>query len=103
MVIEPLPWLGNIQKAIDPTNLGKYFFEVQDSRSGKALYSRGFASIYGEWEDTDEAAKSSRTFEESVRFPEPDKSFVLILKKRDAQNQWKEIYRTTLDPKNMFV
>ena len=34
---------------------GKYFFEVSDAASGKALYSRGFASIFGEWETTGEA------------------------------------------------
>ena len=54
VVIEPLEWPGNPDKAIDRTNLGKYLFEVRDP-NGRVLYSRGFASIYGEWETTDEA------------------------------------------------
>jgi peptidase M64-like protein len=29
VVIEPLPWPGDISKSIDNTNLGKYFFEVR--------------------------------------------------------------------------
>ena len=55
VVVEPLPWPGNPAKPIDDTNRGKYFFEVVDAASGRTLYSRGFSSIYGEWETTAEA------------------------------------------------
>src|SRR6185369_13556534 len=54
VVIEPLPWPGDPKQAIDSSNLGKYFFEVRDAKTKELLYSRGFASIYGEWETTDE-------------------------------------------------
>ena len=53
VAIEPLPWPGNPMKNIDETNLGKYLFEVRDRTTNRLLYSRGFASIYGEWETTD--------------------------------------------------
>src|SRR5690242_15103568 len=68
VVIEPLPWPGNPAQAIDTSNLGKYFFEVHDAKSDQLLYSRGFASVYGEWETTDEAKTIKRTFQESLRF-----------------------------------
>src|SRR5262245_14158720 len=71
VVIEPLPWPGNPQKNIDELNLGKYLFEVRDRATNRLLYSRGFASIYGEWETTDEAKSENRTFSESLRFPAP--------------------------------
>ena len=57
------------QKAIDRTNLGKYFFEVQDPGSGRVLYSRGFASIYGEWETTDEATTMNAHVSRVVSLP----------------------------------
>src|SRR5436190_17484108 len=69
VVVEPLPWAGNVARSIDKSNLGKYFFEVIDVASGATLYSRGFASVYGEWETTGEAQKINRTFSESLRFP----------------------------------
>src|SRR5687767_6028371 len=62
VVIEPLPWPGNPQRAFDDTNLGPYLFEVIDRGTNRLLYSRGFASIYGEWETTDEAKGANRTF-----------------------------------------
>src|SRR5207302_9325706 len=64
-------WPGRLDRPLDDTNLGKYFFEVIDRKDNRVLYSRGFASIYGEWETTDEAKETRRTFEESVRFPDP--------------------------------
>ena len=69
VVIEPLPWPGNPQRPLDTTNAGKYLFEVVDKASGRPLYSRGFSSIYGEWETTGEARTMNRTYSESLRFP----------------------------------
>ena len=54
VVIEPLPWPGDLSKNIDDTNLGKYFFEVRDQKSG-----RGFSLC----------AKSRRNVAESGGFP----------------------------------
>ena len=72
VVVEPLPWPGNPDRPVDDTNLGKYLFEVRAPETGELVYSRGFASIYGEWETTGEAKRMHRTFHESLRFPEPD-------------------------------
>src|SRR5262245_62805057 len=62
VVVEPLPWAGNPARPLDETNRGKYFFEIVDVASKRTLYSRGFASIYGEWETTAEAKEMNRTF-----------------------------------------
>src|SRR5215471_1487265 len=103
VVVEPLEWPGNPASAVDDTNLGKYLFEISDAATGKVLFSRGFASIFGEWETTDEAKKRARTFHESLRFPRPDGKFRVALKKRDAKNAWKDVWTESLDPKDMFV
>jgi hypothetical protein len=103
VVLEPLPWPGDMSKAIDATNLGKYFFEVRDQKTKQVLYSRGFASIYGEWETTDEAATIKRTFSESLRFPAPDAAVDIVLKKRDAKNKWRDIWTHAIDPKDIFI
>jgi hypothetical protein len=103
VVVEPLPWPGNPAKGIDDTNLGKYYFEVIDRKSNRVLYSRGFASIYGEWETTDEAKTANRTFHESLRFPTPEGPVQVVVKKRDAQNAFREIWSTLVDPDDKFV
>lgn len=103
VVLEPLPWPGDLAKAIDDSNLGKYCFEVVDKATGKRLYSRGFASIYGEWETTDEAKGLSRTFSESLRFPQPEASVRIHLRKRDERNAFKTVWTFELDPKDPLI
>ncbi len=103
LVMEPLPWPGDLRKAIDDTNLGKYLFEVRDQKTNRLLYSRGFASIYGEWETTDEAKSLRRTFSESLRFPAPRVPVEIVIKKRDAKNNWREVWSTAVDPKSIFI
>jgi len=103
VVIEPLPWPGDPAQAIDSSNLGKYLFEVRDAKTKQLLYSRGFASIYGEWETTDEAKTIKRTFQESLRFPAPAAPVTVVLKKRDAKNVFQDIWTTTIDPADQFV
>jgi hypothetical protein len=102
VVIEPLEWPGHPQKTIDRTNLGKYLFEVR-SRDGQVLYSRGFASIFGEWETTEEAKRINRTFHEAVRFPAPDAPVTVVIRMRDARNQFQDAWTAEVDPASMFV
>lgn len=103
VVIEPLDWPGNPAKGLDGTNLGKYFFEVIDRGTNRTVYSRGFASVYGEWETTGEAKRVHRTFHESVRFPVPRSPVQVVIKKRNAQNAFREVWSTLVDPTDMFV
>lgn len=103
VVLEPLPWPGDLAKAVDHSNLGKYCFEVTDKATGKLLYSRGFASIYGEWETTDEAKSLSRSFHESLRFPRPEAPVRIQVKKRDAQNAFRTCWTFELDPKDPLI
>src|ERR1044072_8357649 len=103
VVIEPLPWPGDPKQAIDSSNLGKYLFEVRDAKTKDLLYSRGFASINGEWETTDEAKTVKRTFQESLRFPAPAAPVSIVLKKRDPKNVFQAVWTTSIDPADQFI
>ncbi len=74
-----------------------------DRATNRVLYSRGFASIYGEWETTGEARETSRGFHESVRFPEPAAEVQVVIKKRDARNAFREVFQALVDPKDPAV
>jgi len=103
VVLEPLPWPGDLGRPLDDTNRGKYFFEVHDAASGAVVYSRGFSSIYGEWETTGEAKDVNRTFSESLRFPAPEHPVRIVVKKRDARNLFRDAWTTMVDPADKFV
>src|SRR6202167_4727275 len=97
IVIEPLPWHGDMTKTVNDTTLGNLFFEVLDQASGRVPFSRGFSSVYGEWITTEEAKNASRTFSESLRFPAPDAPVKIVLNRRD-EGQFHEIWTTRIDP-----
>src|SRR5277367_7167508 len=106
LVLEPLEWPGNLNKAIDESRMGNYVFEVRERGGGKLLYSRGFNSVFGEWKDTDEALHNNRTFSESLRFPCPDVPVDVLLKQRPPNGvagPWKEVWKTSVNPKDKFV
>jgi len=103
LVVEPLPWPGRPDRPLDETNLGKYLFEVRDQATNRLLYSRGFASIYGEWETTDEARRAARTYSESLRFPLPAAPVQVVVKKRGEGNLFREVWSLPVDPKDQEV
>jgi IgA Peptidase M64/Peptidase M64 N-terminus len=92
-------WPGSQTQLIDTTNLGKYFFEVVDPVSNRVIYSRGFATMYGEWETTPEFRATDRTFHESLRFPRPSASVRISIKKRDEANVFRLLWEREVDPR----
>jgi hypothetical protein len=97
-VVDDGDWPGSRTQLVDATNLGKYRFEVRNKRTQDLMYSRGFASIYGEWETTAEQKTLHRTFHESLRFPWPREPIVVTLSKRQADNSFASIWTTGIDP-----
>ncbi len=91
-------WPGSQTQLVDTTDLGKYIFKVTDRASDRIIYSRGFASIYGEWETTPEFRTRRRTFHESVRFPWPNIPVRVAIEKRDRQNVFEPLWHVDIEP-----
>jgi len=97
-VVSDGPWAGSLTQLIDDTNLGVHLFEVHDVASGRLIYSRGFASIFGEWVTTGEARSMHRTFHESLRFPWPKQPVRIVLKNREDAQTFTEVATFEIDP-----
>jgi hypothetical protein len=98
VVVEPLPWPGNPDRPIEHTNRGVNRFDVVDEASGKVLYSRGYATIFGEWRSTEDATTTQRSFQESLRFPMPAAPVTLRISARDASNAFAPAWSVRVDP-----
>ncbi|WP_373989007.1 M64 family metallopeptidase [Duganella sp. BuS-21] len=103
VVVEPLPWPGSMAQTIDNSNRGNNLVEVVDANTGKLLYSRGFSTIFAEWRSTEEAARSNRGFQESVRFPRPEQPVKVRILKRDERNLFSVVWTADVDPNAMDV
>ncbi|GGY62705.1 IgA Peptidase M64 [Pseudoduganella albidiflava] len=97
VVIEPLPWPGDMTRTLDDTDRGINKVEVVDAKTGKLLYSRGYSTVFGEWKTTDEASRATRAFGESVRFPKPDAPVKVRILKRDERNQFSIVWTADVD------
>jgi IgA Peptidase M64/Peptidase M64 N-terminus len=102
VLVEPLPWPGNRERAIDESNSGAYRFEVREP-GGRLLFSRGYSTIFEEWLRTAESAATHRSFHESLRFPLPASPVRVSVQRRNAAQQFETAWETTVDPGGMFV
>lgn len=103
VVLEPLPWPGHPGRAVDDTDRGHFLFQVEHPVTGAVLYSRGFSSIFQEWQSTAEARTMNRTFHESVRFPAPTAPVRLRILARDDRNVFTTAWTADIDPDDLLV
>lgn len=97
VLVEPLPWPGDLNQNLDNTDRGNNKVEVVDASTGDLIYSRGFSTIFGEWKTTEEANKISRGFHESVRFPAQGKPVKVRILKRDERKQFSVVWSVDVD------
>jgi IgA Peptidase M64/Peptidase M64 N-terminus len=99
--IEEGAWPGSRVNLIDTLDLGEYLVRVYDRGTGQLIYSRGFSSMFQEWQTTDEAARGLfRTFSESVRFPSPRHVVQVTIARRDRYLVFHELFSAVIDPAN---
>lgn len=100
-VYEEGAWPGSQTQLLDTLNLGEYFVRVSDRATNMLIYSRGYSTIFNEWQTTDEAVSGAyRTFEESVRLPYPRKAVQVSVSRRDKRMMFHEIFTTIIDPQD---
>ncbi len=93
---------GNKNKLVDNLNLGYYFVKVYNSQD-EVIYSRGFSTLFQEWQTTKEAESIDKSFPISVKIPYPKENVTLNLYKRDKKNHFQSIYSLKIDPINYFI
>ncbi|HPG38766.1 MAG TPA: M64 family metallopeptidase [bacterium] len=93
-------WPGSRVNLADTLNLGKYLVKVFDEATGRLVYSRGYCTVFGEWQTTVEALSGSvyRTMHETVRFPFPKYPIKLVIAVRNRQNEFIDTFSAGIEP-----
>ncbi|HEX2963577.1 MAG TPA: M64 family metallopeptidase [Ignavibacteriales bacterium] len=98
------PFFGGSHKnLIDTFEYGKYMLMVYDSASNKLIYSRGYSTLFSEWQTTAEAKKTTKTFSETVTLPFPKKTIRAEFLSRDRMNRFQKSFEYYINPKNYFI
>ncbi|HMT66509.1 MAG TPA: peptidase M64 N-terminal domain-containing protein, partial [Bacteroidales bacterium] len=96
-------WGGSLVNLIDPFNYGNFRYEIFDAVTGKLIYSRGFCTLYQEWQTTAEAKQMERVFQEVATFPFPKNKVNFVLSIRGRDGQFSRLYETAIDPASYFI
>jgi len=96
-------WSGKKTSLIDKFEYGHYKFLVYDAASGTLIYSRGYNTLFDEWQATPEAKVLNRTFYETVVFPYPKGKVRLELYERKRDGKFVKQYEQVIDPSDKFV
>ncbi len=103
IIAEPR-WGGNPRNLIDTLDLGEYMVRVFDLETNRMIYSRGYATLFGEWVTTDEAAAGTpRTFHESLIIPYPRNSVQVRIDRRDRENIFHDVFDMVVDPSDYHI
>jgi len=96
-------WGGSQTNLIDIFNYGKYRLMVYDTKSSKLIYSRGYASLFEEWQTTEEAKNIDKSFYEVITMPYPKDSVTVKIQERDKSNNFTDVFEITINPANYFI
>ena len=100
-IIEPY-FGGSKVNLIDPFNFGTNLVKVIDAQTNTLIYSRGYNTLFSEWQTTEEARSMERCYEESVSVPLPRNEAYVILELRNYDGVFEEVFSKLYDPDEIF-
>ena len=103
-VIEEPYWAGNKHYLVDERNVGSHQFKVIDKASGKVIYSRGFNTLFNEWQCTPEAKKTAKAMPEGIVFPYPKNDVIVEFYTREnATGKMHKKFAYEIDVDSYFI
>ena len=88
---------------LDKFDYGKYKFVVKEFSSGKEIYSRTYSTLFSEWQTTDEAKETVKSFSETVVFPYPKDQVIVEFYSRDKKNILNKKFEYLVNPNSYFI
>lgn len=96
-------WAGSKHSLIDTTGLGNQFFRIVEKASERVIYSRGYCTLFNEWQDTPEALTTSRAYPEALIFPYPKHPCRIEIFTRDKQGAFVQKFAHELNPESYWI
>lgn len=96
-------WGGSHKNLIDSNFYGSNYVNVFDVESGKLIYSRGYCTVFNEWQTVDEAKQTGRCCNESVIMPFPRKNVRIELLSRNRKGIFEKKFEYTVDVSNPAI
>ena len=96
-------WGGNPNSMIDKMNLGDYRICLYDT-TGNLLYSKGFSSLFREWQTTSEAKLNlNRSFLHVMQVPLPKNKVVISIDGRKKDGIFQTLLKWKVNPDDYLI
>ncbi len=96
-------WGGSKTNLVDEMGYGNYYVKVFSLSNDSLIYSRGYNSLFGEWQTTTEAKQTWRTLSETVVIPYPRDSVNIVLYSRNWDGIMEEKFSYVVNPASYFI
>ncbi|MDO9257026.1 MAG: M64 family metallopeptidase [Bacteroidales bacterium] len=96
-------WGGSHVTLIDTLNYGEYYFKIFDVRSNTLIYSHGYCALFDEWQFTEEAKHTSRTFTETAVMPFPKNDVRIEFFSRNFLGIYEKKFEYTIAVTDYFI
>ena len=96
-------WAGRCVNLKDLYVDGNGQITMTDPASGDTLYRNSFSTLFQEWQNTEEATKVDRSFENVFLLPMPTAKAVVEVKLTDNYNKVVATMRHTVDPEDILI
>ncbi len=96
-------WGGSHINLVDKFNYGSYKAEVFDDSSNIEIYTRTYSTLFHEWQKTEEARRTTRTFSETFVMPFPKKKVRIEFFTRDWYNNFVKKFTYKIDPNDYLI
>ena len=95
-------WGGTKSRLIFPDK-GTYRIQIFDSKTDTLLFSKGFNSLFEEWQHTPEAKENTRMFYHTQQIPFPKQEIKWVLQKRNHDGNFDTLLSKNINPNNKFI
>jgi len=102
LIQEPY-WAGSKTNLIDSKEYGNNMIEVHTAEGNELIYSRGYSTLFGEWQTTPEAKITSTCYPESLIMPFPIEKVIVSIKSKNRNGIWEKKFEYTVDPQSYFI
>jgi hypothetical protein len=102
LIQEPY-WGGPKVNMLDIFDYGRYKVLFYDAASNVLIYSHTYSTLFSEWQTTDEAKTTVKSFSETVTCPFPKKKIHVEFQARNRKGIFEKKFEYDVDPGNYFI
>lgn len=96
-------WAGRIVNLSSLGRMGNGQIIVSDAETGKVIYKDSFSTLFQEWQTTDEAKVTKRSFENVLLVPFPKKKVKIEIKLRLPSGVYESALTHIVDPNDILI